>query len=366
MADLTEVTDGVEVPAVPQGKSHANFYEKDGKLYISTHVGVHGSVQDGEVALTREGYEPYPGGHFLTYDLTSGEFEKLAMAPDNEGILTMTMDRDRGHLYAITWPKGYFIHYDVDAGELNNLGLVSGRGEAGTPGDDFRVLGRSMFVDSENGSVYFSTADGDIFSYSPFSGSLDRVEEVNLRLDYFGQQDPTRPGSMGYGWRQIVWNPNEEVAYGVHGKSGYLFRFDPREPSLELVERITSEPSKRSGMFDQYYYGYLGFDLGPEETLYFLTGGPIYIDGQRVSSDNAEALGLDSGEIENTHLVTYNIPNREYIDHGPILTTDGSRITDAQSITLGHDGTVYTLGRFNRDGESVMDLLEIPNPFENR
>lgn len=364
LADLTEVTDGTEIPMIPQGKSHANFYERDGKLYISTHVGVHGSVLDGEVALTREGYEPYPGGHFLSYDLSSGEYERLAMAPDNEGILSMTMDTERGHLYGITWPLGYFIHYDIDAGEFHDLGLVSGRGEAGTPGEDFRVLGRSLFVDAQDGSVYFSTADGDIFSYSPYTNALEMVQGVDLRRDYFGEHDPTRPGSMAYGWRQIVWHPDEEVAYGVHGKSGYLFRFDPREPSLELVERITSVPSRKSGMFDQYYYGYLGFDLGPDgETLYYLTGGPIYIDGQRVSGDNAEELGLHSREIENTHLVTWHIPTGTYTDHGPIKTSDGSRITDAQSIAFGTDGTVYTLGRFERGGDRVMDLLAISNPF---
>ncbi len=49
-------------------------------------------------------------------------------------------------------------------------------------------------------------------------------------------------------WRQTVWYPNERVVYGVHGNSGYLFRFDPRVPSVEVAERITSLPSKKSRM----------------------------------------------------------------------------------------------------------------------
>ncbi|MEX2573456.1 MAG: hypothetical protein WD317_04125 [Balneolaceae bacterium] len=365
LADLTEVTDGIEVPAIPQGKSHGNFYEMDGKLYISTHVGVHGSVQDGEVALEREGYEPYPGGHFLSYDLSTGEFEELALAPENEGILSMTMDRERGHIYGITWPRGHFIHYDVEADELKDLGLISGRGEAGTPGDDFRVLCRSLFVDPADGTVYFSTADGDIFSYNPSSESVNLVEGVDLRLDYFGEQDPTRPGSMGYGWRQIVWHPSSEAAYGTHGDTGYLFRFDPREPSVEIVERIVSEPSRKSGMADQHYYGYLGFELGPDgETLYFLTGGPYEVDGQRVTNDNAEELGYP-GETENLHLVTYNIPNEEYIDHGPIFDSNGSRVTHTHAITVDGNGSVYLLGQLDRNGEREMDLIRIQDPLAN-
>lgn len=118
------------------------------------------------------------------------------------------------------------------------------------------------------------------------------MEGINLKLDYFGQYDPTRPGSMGYNWRGIVWYDSESVAYGVHGNSGYLFRFDPRKPSVEIVERITSEPSRKSGMFDQFSYGYLGFELGPDKkTLYYLTGGPIYVNGQRVKGLDEIAMG---------------------------------------------------------------------------
>jgi hypothetical protein len=31
-----------------------------------------------------------------------------------------------------------------------------------------------------------------------------------------------------------------------------------------VLGRITSEPSQRAGMFDQFSYGYLGFALGPD------------------------------------------------------------------------------------------------------
>ncbi len=34
-----------------------------------------------------------------------------------------------------------------------------------------------------------------------------------------------------------------------------------------------TEPSRRSGMYDEFSYGYLGFTLGPDgHTLYYLTG----------------------------------------------------------------------------------------------
>ncbi|MEX2232864.1 MAG: hypothetical protein WD824_11925 [Cyclobacteriaceae bacterium] len=367
VADLTEICGEKGRKAIPQGKSHVNFYERDGKLYFATHVGVYEMI-DGMERLQENmpaGYKPYPGGHFISYDLRTGEFKDLALAPDGEGILTMTMDDERGDIYAITWPKGNFLHYDVKKNKIKNLGLISSMGEAGVPGEDYRVLCRSMFIDPQDGAVYFSTAEGDIFSYSRDSGSIQKLQDVNLRLDYFGQYDTRGPGTMGYNWRKIFWYAPESVAYGVHGNSGYLFRFDPRRRNIELVERITSEPSRKSGMFDQFSYGYLGIQLDNEgHTIYYLSGGPIYINGQRVTGKEHIAKGGAKG-LENLHLVTYQIPKGKYIDHGPIFYEDGSRPTYVNSIAIGLDGQVYTLARYERNGKTIQDLVRIPKPFTN-
>jgi hypothetical protein len=365
IADLTEVCGENGMNAIPQGKSHVNFYERDGKLYFATHVGYY-EIIDGMERLPEqapEGYKLYPGGHLLSYDLKTGEFEDLAIAPDGEGLITMTMDALRGHIYFISWPRAYFLHYDMEEGELHNLGQISGNGEAGTPGEDYRVICRSMVVDPRDGSVYFSTSTGEIKTYNPASNVIRQLENVNMRLDYFGKYDPTGPGSMGYNWRRIVWCPEQEAAYGVHGNSGYLFRFDPDVPKIEIVDRITSGPSKKSGMFDQFSYGYLGFELGPDgRTLYYLTGGPIYIEGQRLAGKESIEMGAARG-LENLHLVTFNIPDHHYIDHGPVFFEDDTPPTYVNSIAIGKYGNVYTLGRFEHDGKVVEDLVKIPDPF---
>ena len=365
LADLTEICGEKDAMAISQGKSHVRFYEKDSVLYFATHIGYYEMI-DGMERLpvnSTKGYKLYPGGHFMSYNLASEEFKELALAPDGEGIITMTMDNKRGHIYGITWPKGYFDHYDFNNEKLENLGQISANGEAGTPGDDYRVLCRSMFVDHRDGTVYYSTSEGDVFSYRPGAKNIKKVEGVNLRLDYFGKYDPTNPGNMGYNWRQIIWNPKEGAAYGVHGNSGYLFRFDPKDAKIEIIDRITSEPSKRIGMFDYFSYGYLGFQLGPDEqTLYYLTGGPIYVDGQRSVGKESIAMGGARG-LENLHLITYNITNRKYIDHGPIYYEDGERPTYVNSIAVGPKGNVYTLARFEHNGKIIEDLVKIPNPF---
>ncbi|MBA7552985.1 hypothetical protein ES705_45565 [subsurface metagenome] len=55
----------------------------------------------------------------------------------------------------------------------------------------------------------------------------------------------------------------------VVNEAGDLFRFDPREPKIEIVDRITSEPLKKSGMFDQFSY-VNSIAIGPYGNVYTL------------------------------------------------------------------------------------------------
>jgi len=363
LGDLTEVCGEKGLKAIPQNKSHVRFWEANGKLYFASHIGYY-TIKNGMETMGEPpaGYKPYPGGHFLSYDLVTGKFENLAVAPHGEGIITMTMDPARGRLYGITWPTGYFLRYDLHTKELKDLGLYSGRGES-VRGPEYRTLCRSMAVDPRDGSVYFSVADGSILRYRYDKDTVEKVEGEDLRKDYFGQYDITSSGSMAYNWRQVVWYAPENLIYGVHGNSGYLFRFDPRIPRLEVLDRITSLPSQRSGMYDQFSYGYLGFTLGPDgQTLYYLTGGPIYRHGQRVAGKSKAEKGESKGE-ENLHLITYYLPTRHYRDHGAIFFPDGQRPSAVNSIAVDREGSVYALSEVTQNGQSRTDLMRIRGPL---
>ena len=359
VGDLTEACGEKGLRTIAQGKSHVNFVEHEGKLYFATHVGYY-SIIDGmeKIGIPPAGYKPYPGGHFLAYDMAGGTFEELAVAPRGEGILTMGMDTRRGRLYGLTWPTGRFIRYDLTRRELRDLGLTARQGEDGK-GQEYRTICRSLVVDPGDGSAYFTTGDGDILRYRYDRDAIEKVADEDMKKDYFGLYDPTSPGHMGYNWRQTVWHDDQKVVYGVHGNSGYLFRFDPAVPRVEVLERLTSLPSKRSGMFDQFSYGYLGFALGPDgRTLYYLTGGPVYVDGKRVRGKSSTAMGESKG-IENLHLITYDIPSGRYADHGAIFFANGHRPAYVNSIAIGKDGTVYTLSRITQDGRTRTDLIAI-------
>jgi hypothetical protein len=359
LGDLDEACGQKGKKMVCQGKSHVNFIDYGGKLYFATHIGYY-SIIDGmeKPGVPPAGVEAYPGGHFLAYDVASGKFEDLATAPGREGIITMNMDTRRGRIYGITWPAGHFLRFDLGKKDLKDFGPISHQGENGK-GAEYRTLCRSLAIDPNDGTVYFTNGDGDILRYQYEKDAISPLEGEDMRKDYFGQYDPTSAGHMGYNWRQTAWYAPENAAYGVHGNSGYLFRFDPRSPRVDIIERITSEPSRRSGMFDQFSYGYLGFTLGPDgHTLYYLTGGPIYEGGKRVAGKSSTAKGEAKGR-ENLHLVTYDIRASRYADYGPIFFASGDRPAYVNSIAVGKDGTVYALSRISEGGKTRTDLFSV-------
>jgi hypothetical protein len=68
-----------------------------------------------------------------------------------------------------------------------------------------------------------------------------------------------------------------------------------------------------------------------------------------------EAKGL-----EDLHLITWDTRTGTYKDHGPVFLEDGARPTYVNSIAIGRDGTVYTLGRVKRGDKVMGDLIKIP------
>lgn len=343
IADLNTATGQGDIKAVAQGKIHVNFIEDQGKLYFSTHLGYYNQSSGIErSAVPPDGYQSYPGGHFVSYDLRTGKFQSLAIAPHGEGIISFNMDVSRGRLYGLTWPTGHFLRFDLKAHQLKDLGSFFDGGEAGKIGSTYRAICRRIVLDPDDGSVYFTTGDGAIHAYRYATDTVETVPGVTLRKDYFGQFDPSKYG-MAYNWRAAVWNPNDHAIYGINGTSGYLFRFDPATRTVRVLQRLASKSSQAAGMFNKVDYGYLGLALDARsDVLYYLTGSPL-----PPGSDMAEG----------SHLITYDIAKAKYEDHGQIILDNGEPAGAEQALVLGHDGMIYTLTEIHRNGRDEMDLI---------
>jgi len=354
LGDLTEVVGEKGMHAIPQGKSHVNFVECKGRLYFATHVGYYENYKyrGKQKYATAAGIEPYPGGHFLAYDLGTGKFEVFGKAPLGEGIIAMTMDPQRERLYGLTWPSGLFVRYDLKSREMKNLGPVSGEAENPT-GPQFEMLDRCLVVDPTDGSVYFTRANGEMLRYHYDSELVETVPGGNLRRDYFGHMDPSNTdGDMAYHWLQAAWCPMGNAIFGIHGKSGYLFRFTPASQQLEVLARLVSDPSLKTGMYDRTPYGYLGFTAGPSgRTLYHLTGASLASEGIK------DAEGLD--------LVTYEMGSASRVDHGLLVLENGDKPYQAQCLTVGKNGMIYTVAFVGKPNHSRMDLISFRNPVSN-
>jgi len=88
IADIGEVLGEDSTLNIPQGKIHCDLFEHKGILYFGTHVGIYerGGTED---------HGPYPGGHFMSYDIASGEFEDYGIGAPEEGMVSLQMDKDR-------------------------------------------------------------------------------------------------------------------------------------------------------------------------------------------------------------------------------------------------------------------------------
>jgi hypothetical protein len=112
---------------------------------------------------------------------------------------------------------------------------------------------------------------------------------------------------------------------------------------------LVSDASLETGMYDRTPYGYLGFTPGPSgQTLYHLTGASLAREGIK----DAEALDL----------VTYEIASGKRVDHGVVVLDDGAKPYQAQCLTVGKNGMIYTVAFVGKPGHSRMDLISFRNP----
>ena len=355
--DFGQAFGETDTRTVSQGKSHAPYYELDGRLFFSTHVGYFAVTQDNREVPAQsspEGYAPYPGGHCAYYDLKTGKITDLGIPVKGQGIITFNIDRQRQRLYMITWPNGHFVHYDLRTKRFHDFGPAFLDGEIGR-GERYCILCRALAVQPQDGSVYFTHPDGSLHRYSYSRDALEEVGGVSLKRDILGQHDPHQPGSMVYHWREIFWHPEHQVFYGIHPHSGYLFTFDPAAGEIRLMERITARSLRQSGQYEPYRHGYGAVALGRDrQTIYYLTGIP--------------RPGFASPKNGLLRLTTYNLQSGRYDDWGTVRLEDGRYLALTHSIIPHPNGRLYAVpwlvsGAATPDHDPhQVDLVSFDNP----
>lgn len=303
---------------IPQGKVHCDLFEDGGKLWFGTHVGFYerGGTKD---------HGPYPGGHFVSYDLKTGKIEDIGIGEVEEGLVCLSMDKARKRLYALTWPSAIFIYYDIASKTRKSFGpSVVGH----TYKDKVETGGvpRSLAIDPRDGNVYWFNLDDTVNRYNFSRDAVETLKELSFNRPILRVHERGNPDDR-VEWRSIRWNPADQCFYGNTFYGEYLFSWDPLTGGLEVIDRIAIGPMRKSG---ELMRASLAFELSPDgRTLYYVNGAAPGFEGNKKTV--ADPL----------HLVTYDIQQRRYTDQGFIKLEDGRRPDYCQGIEIGRDGNLY-------------------------
>jgi len=331
LASMNDVTgeDGAKV--FNQGKIHCDLYEMKGKLYFSTQGGYY---QGGNLG-------PFPGGHFLSYDMKTGTCADLGIGASGEGMVTMAVDTVRGRMYAITWPGMHFVYHDIVSGKTKDFGK-----SVATPGiDDLTAVpgNRSLGIDPRDGAVYWHNMDETISRYDYATDTVAVLSRPTLGIPVL---KTARSGFDGVLWRSIRWSRSMNRFYAVDSGCEYLFSYEPKSGDIEIMDRIAAGPQRRSGALGG---ASLAFELDD-------AGKVVYY----IASARSAAPG--GGSRREIRLVTYDIASRRYIDHGPIRLDDGRYPNGCSGLDVGRDGNLYLVCMIplsNLDGERERKIVAV-------
>jgi hypothetical protein len=333
IANLSDVIGESPREHIPHGKIHTPLIEHDGHLYFGTHTSYYtGNLPN---MTPPEGRAPYSGGHFMRYDLGTGNFEDLAQLQlPNEGIITAALDKKNETLYGLTWPTGLLISYNLGEGMLRNWGAVQQRGEWGRLPDEWNFICRRLGIDPD-GNLYGGTDTGKIWRFeSDQQRPVNYYENLNLKhLAPVQEADFEVPAEAHFfwnNWRTILWNDNTESFWGLQGGSTQLFEFKPSSGMLRSVRPLrpanVDNLTRRNPLRTQ-----LGFMLGPNNTLLYLAHAPAVPVAGRPDVPSS------------IHLISYAIDQDRYTDHGRLTSADGRRVYFTESIEIGADDHLYTV-----------------------
>jgi len=348
IADIGKLLGEDGTKNIPQGKVHCDLFEHEGKLWFGSHVGLYGRGG-------LDGHGPYPGGHFLSWDLKAGKLTDLGVGTPEEGLVALSMDKARGRLYALTWPSAVFIYYDIKSGSRKSFGpSVVGHSYVNTV--ETGGVPRSLAVDPRDGNVYWFNMDETVSRYNFSGDTVELVKDQSFARPILKVRERGNPDDNA-NWRSIRWSEALGRFVGVTFYGEYLFSWDPKSGELEVIDRIAMGPSRKSG---ELMRGSLAFELSPDGgTVYYVNGASPGFEGNRKTAPDP------------IHLVTYDLRQRRYTDHGGIRLEDGRSPDYCQGLEIGRNGNLYLVCNIpftdlkSEKGRRIRELRYAAAPAEN-
>jgi hypothetical protein len=332
---------------VTQGKIHSFMGEKNGELYLVTHDAWY--HRDHKDPATGKVQKPYQGGYVFAVDMNSGKGRIVSMPfPDRpsrlhagkeivpvagEGMITGIFDPKSDHFYVLSWPSGIFAKINVNDAKVTEMGpmqqgcytvpeKIKTKDGKEISNPKYEVTLRVLGLDGD-GNVYGSRRSGEIWKYDP---QTEKIAILKARMEQATPQMMRPPSEelLNY-WRTIVWDSQDKVFYGIHWATTWLFKFDPKKDKVESVTNWRA----RASLNEPSVAGrsQLSLAVGPDHRLY----GFVHADP------------LKSNLKRSVHLVSYDLNQKKYKDHG-VVTDGDSALMFAESCEVAPNGDVYTVG----------------------
>jgi len=306
--------------AFAQSKIHTPIlFARDGKAYFGTHSVERDYVPDEYRPRFTEGY---PGGHWISYDPSSGKFEDLGIAVPGESLMGLAIDPLRDKLYATTHKRAFLVEYDISKGTTTVRGNI---GEYPT---------RTMAYLSD-GKVYTFDNKGYLLRYDPESGTIERPGprvpnggyEADLITVFALCTDPS--GDRFYGLSTLI-----DQASGKNVlKGGYLFEYSLGEGGCGVMKELGrgSILEETSTSESELYHA---ITFGADGKVYY--GAPV--KGKPV------------------HLMSYDPKTGERRDHGEMWAeSEGAYVSAVFAACTGRDGRLFWGGLLKSESEPNWD-----------
>lgn len=301
------------------GKIHTSIEEgPDGKLYFAS-----GSMGSGPLEFDLRSWE---GGHWFSYDLSSGKLEDLGLVTPNYGLFGIVVDPKRRLLYG-SGSDAHLYSYDIEKRETRDLGRFANGPDAT----------RIMVLDDQ-GNLYSARTGGRIWKYDVKEG---RIRDLPVTLPF----DPTAYPPTTSGDKTIIreafWDEVNKKIYRINAQKSWLFEYDPQAGRHGTV-RFLAEllPDDLPEVLKNTFYASLGFTLGKSRKVYYM---PVTASLNEKFTRGVH-FELQAGQ---RHLITYDLKTGKKEDLGPVFTEEGLIVGDfihrppTGGADVGPDGTVY-------------------------